>query len=424
MSQIETTVDNDDFNLEELFQMDGLGEGLSAAIESVHIVYQGILTTPKERYGEPEIQDALTRRLNTISAGTGVSLEGLIENLQSLSGVEVSQERSFMEVVEIIVQQIIEWLSKVKEFFKNLWKKVFNRKSTVTASAKANNARYASTMHTYTKQQKDPPTTVKCNVPGRCYLIFHAKPHVPKAGFVYNQAGMDRAIDGVSRDMDRVIQVMSDECDSTIKAVERLLGALEDGPRSQLGNTTIRNIDEPLKDLKLNRKMFGLYHDRFEVAGMGIIAKPMRRATRFHSEKYGFTDTVRTHGWAGVDSFDITLDVKEIKKLNDAVIKNANDKLTAIALLVSRVGESRAIGKLTDLAKDTRSIVNLASMNDAPSSTDLSNRRANLERMELMMEYVGQLSDNLSLLYSFYARYIEMVSVIAQKAVAELANYS
>ena len=158
---------------------------------------------------------------------------------------------------------------------------------------------------------------------------------------------------------------------------------------------------------------------------MGVITKPLRHGTRHHSEKFALTDTSRVHGWASVDSFEITIDVNKIKDLNDSVAKNANEKLTAIAMLVDRVIKSKEIDDLTKKLKDQRLMNNLigASSPDTGSIT-LNESRGNLDRLELMTEYVNQLTDNLSLLYSFYARYIEILSVISQRAVTELENYS
>lgn len=426
MSQIEAVVEYDDLEIEDLLSVEGLGEGLVAAIESVHIVYQGILTTPAARYKEPEIIGSLTRRLETISEGTGVSLENLIPTLTDVGKLEVSQEGSFIEAIEAIVRSIIDWLGRVKQFFVNLWRKVFNRKTTVVAASKANTAKYETAVKQYATNKKEVPTTVKCNVPGRCYVLFHAKPHLPKAGFVYNQAGLDKAITSVSKEMDQLIDAMASETDTTLAAVRQLLRSIEQPMSSTLQNKTAsRNIDEPLKDLKTNRKMFGLFHDKFEVIGMGVVTKPLRHATRHHSEKFALTDVSRNYGWSSVDSFDITIDVNKIKDLNDSVSKNANEKLTAIALLVDRVIKSSEINELTKKLRDERALSNMLEVN-APDtgSVTLNNSRVKLDRLELMTEYVNQLSDNLSLLYSFYARYISTLSILTQRAVVELENNS
>lgn len=426
MSQIEAVVNYDDLDLEELMSIEGLGEGLVAAIESVHILYEGILTTPATRYAETGVQDALNRRIQTISENTGVSMENLVPSLVQLGGLDVSQEASFVQVVENIVSKILEWLSNVKQFFIGLWRKVFNRKTAVVAASKANTVKYEATVKQYAKNNKEVPTTVKCTVPGRCYVLFHAKPHLPKAGFVYNQAGLDKAIESVSKDIDRMIDAMASETDSTLNAVRLLISALgRPGTSTLTPNGSIRSVDEPLKDLKTNRKMFGLYHDKFEVIGMGVITKPLRHGTRHHSEKFALTDTSRVHGWGAVDSFDITLDVNKIKDLNASVSKNANDKLTAIAMLVDRVIKSKEVADLTKKLQDQRVTTSLLGANAADTgSSSLTESRGNLDRLELMTEYVNQLTDNLSLLYSFYARYIETLSVISQRAVTELENNS
>ena len=426
MSQIEAVVNYDDLDLEELMSIEGLGEGLVAAIESVHILYEGILTTPATRYAETGVQDALNRRIQTISENTGVSMENLVPSLVQLGGLDVSQEASFVQVVENIVSKILEWLSNVKQFFIGLWRKVFNRKTAVVAASKANTVKYEATVKQYAKNNKEVPTTVKCTVPGRCYVLFHAKPHLPKAGFVYNQAGLDKAIESVSKDIDRMIDAMASETDSTLNAVRLLISALgRPGTSTLTPNGSIRSVDEPLKDLKTNRKMFGLYHDKFEVIGMGVITKPLRHGTRHHSEKFALTDTSRVHGWGTVDSFDITLDVSKIKDLNASVSKNANDKLTAIAMLVDRVIKSKEVADLTKKLQDQRVTTSLLGANAADTgSSSLTESRGNLDRLELMTEYVNQLTDNLSLLYSFYARYIETLSVISQRAVTELENNS
>ena len=426
MSQIEAVVNYDDLDLEELMSIEGLGEGLVAAIESVHILYEGILTTPAARYAEIGVQDALNRRIQTISENTGVSMENLVPSLVQLGGLDVSQEASFVQVVENIVSKILEWLSNVKQFFIGLWRKVFNRKTAVVAASKANTVKYEATVKQYAKNNKEVPTTVKCTVPGRCYILFHAKPHLPKAGFVYNQAGLDKAIESVAKDIDRMIDAMASETDSTLNAVRQLISALGRPSTSTLTpNGSLRNIDEPLKDLKTNRKMFGLYHDKFEVIGMGVITKPLRHGTRHHSEKFALTDTSRVHGWGAVDSFDITLDVNKIKDLNASVSKNANDKLTAITMLVDRVIKSKEVADLTKKLQDQRVTTGLLSTNSSDmGSSSLTESRGNLDRLELMTEYVNQLTDNLSLLYSFYARYIEILSVISQRAVSELENNS
>lgn len=426
MSQIEAVVDYDDLDLEELLSIEGLGEGLSAAIESVHILYEGILTTPASRYAEVGVQDALNRRIETISQHTGVSMESLVPSLIEMGKLDVSQEANFIAVVEQIVSKILEWLSQVKQFFIGLWRKVFNRKNVVVAASKANTTKYEATVKQYAKNNKEVPTTVKCTVPGRCYVLFHAKPHLPKAGFVYNQAGLDKAVVSVGKEIDRMIDAMASETDSTLTAVRQLISAMN-RPGSSLVTPggSIRSTDEPLKDLKTNRKMFGLYHDKFEVIGMGVITKPLRHGTRHHSEKFALTDTSRVHGWASVDSFEITIDVNKIKDLNDSVAKNANEKLTAIAMLVDRVIKSKEIEDLTKKLKDQRLMNNLIGANSPDTgSTTLNESRGNLDRLELMTEYVNQLTDNLSLLYSFYARYIEILSVISQRAVTELENYS
>lgn len=427
MSQINTVVNYDDLAIDDLLEVDGIDEGIVAAIESVHIIYQGLLTTPASRYAEAGIQNALVRRLETISAGTGVSLEGITISIENINTLVVSQEADFVGAIETIVTKIMEWLGRIKEFFLGLWRKVFNRKTAVVAAAKANNVKYEATVKTYATNNKPIPTTVKCTVPGRCYVLFHAKPHLPKAGFVYNQAGLDKALDSVPKDVDRIIDAMAAETETTLKAVRMLMQAMDRPSSSVLGaqGGASRSLDEPLKDLKTNRKMFGLYHDKFEVIGMGVITKPLRHTTRYHSEKFALTDTTRKHGWGSVDNFDITLDVNKIKDLNDSVARNANDKLTAIAMLVDRVIKSSEISELVKKLKDQRTLHQLVGMNTPETgSITVNESRANLDRLELMTEYVNQLTDNLSLLYQFYARYIEILSVISQRAVTELQNYS
>ena len=427
MSQINTVVNYDDLAIDDLLELDGIDEGIVAAIESVHIVYQGLLATPASRYAEPDIQKALVRRLETISAGTGVSLEGITISIENIDTLVVSQEADFVGVIETIVTKIMEWLGRIKEFFLGLWRKVFNRKTAVVAAAKANNVKYEATVKSYASNNKTIPTTVKCTVPGRCYVLFHAKPHLPKAGFVYNQAGLDKALDSVPKEIDKIIDAMSAETDTTLKAVRMLMQAMDRPAGAVIGpkGSVIRSLDEPLKDLKTNRKMFGLFHDKFEVIGMGVIAKPLRHANKYHSEKFALTDTSRNYGWGTVDSFDITLDVNKIKDLNDNVAKNATDKLSAIAGLVDRVIKSSEISDLVKKLKDQRTVNQLVGLNTPENgSITVNESRNNLERLELMTEYVNQLTDNLSLLYQFYARYIEILSVISQRAVSELQNYS
>lgn len=425
MTEITAVIDIDDRIFDDILEAEGLGEGITAAIESIHVIYQGLLTTPVSRYSEPAIRGALNDRLNTISDATGVSLESLPIDIERLGKVDVSQEASLASAVTTIVNKILEYLSRIKQFFQSLWQKVFNRKNTVVAASKATAARYDTTVKTYTQSKKEIPTRVVCNVPGKCYLLFHARPHIPKAGFVYNQQGLDKAISSVSGQVDLLIEAMSSEVDTTLDAVRTLLSQLGSPHTSTVnpGKAAIGSLDEPLKNLKTNRKMYGLFHDHFEVIGVGVITKPLRHATRHHSEKFALTDTVRKHGWASVDNFDITIDVSSIKSLTDSVAKNANEKLTGIAMLVDRVTKSREIEQLTKRLKDQREVSALAAMANG-TGTQAGDQRRVLDRLELLSEYVNQLSDNLSLLYSFYARYIETLSVITQRAVVELQNHS
>lgn len=391
---------------------EGLGDDIAVALENVHIVYSGIINTRLEDYANPRIRNALSARLTTIGEITGVSMESVLLDIENMTGLEVSQESAFINGVRKVVNAILEFLANAKRFFQNLFKKVFNDRNAVARQFKSNVTR----MDALAKDIKNGEVerTIECNIPGKCYALFHTPRHIPKAGYRYNQEGLDKAVTGIGGCMDNLIDGLKNEANVTLGRVRDMLYHLKN-PAVTIPTTITR-------DLKHNAKLYPMYHDKVGFMGMGVIAKPMRNQSKYHVEKYALTNWADEMGWSSVDTFVLTLETKDLKALLTNVSKTANDKLTALAMLIDSVSSSKEITELQSKLADIRNQVSIAIYTEGGTDVELQRSRQTLETMELVSEYVTQLLDNMNLLYNFYMRYLSMLTVITTKAIETLES--
>lgn len=374
-----------------------------AAFESVSIIYHGLLTTPYHAYSDPRVKNSLNTRIAELSSFTNISCESITTSLETVMAGTYSEESAFFDGVRAVIEKIIEWLGRVKDFVISLIRKMLDIRKRNQQQSKKTEATFRQAKTDYEKAKRDFPTVLTCSVPGSCYLAFHSSKHKPKPGFVYNTQGLLRAIDAVDADVQVFLTRLTAEVDVVLESVELMI--------NQLTVDKMSRSEDALKRINTSRSLTGLYHNNFEFIGVGLIQKPVRNPTRYIQNKLGLTSVVDHYGWNQVENFTVSIETAEFERINKIVNDKTDDALAKIIVLNERLSNSRALKKLSELRKDRRILVNVAQNQPGEdSSITLNAHKQILSRLDLIQEMVGQLTDSCTLTSRFYSRYVIMIS--------------
>ena len=379
------------------------GSDAVEAFESVSVIYHGLLTTPYQAYTDERIKQSLTTRIEELSEFSNISAENIHVSIHELMSGTYSEENAFIDGVRALIEKILEWLTKVKDYILTLIRKMLDIRKRNTAQHKRSESDFRQAKTNYEKAKRDFPTVVNCSVPGQCYLAFHSSKHKPKPGFVYNTQGLMRAVEAIDADFQVFITRLTTEVDVILESVELMI--------NQLSINTLNRSEDALKRINTSRLLTGLYHNNFEFIGFGLIQKPVRNPTRFIHNKLGLTNVVDHYGWNQVQEFTVSIETAEFEKLNTLINDKTDAALAQIIVLNERLSNSRALKKLAELRKDRKLMVKLSE--DLPggqeASVTLGFQKQILARLDLVQELVGQLSDTCVLTSRFYSRYVVMI---------------
>ena len=412
---------NDQVALDDIYIEDPLDiafvedDNIATALESISTIYHGLILTPYAAYSDPRIQSALRTRIDELAAVTSISTEAIHQSIDKLSQRTYSTENAFFDAVKEIIAKIIEWLGNVRDFIIRVIKSIINVRNRNSQANKKTASDFRENKQAYQKTKQEPPKILKTTVPGQCYLAFHTPKHKPKAGFVYNTAGLKRAIDEVHQGMDGFIGKLSDEADNILSAVSALL--------SQLNANKTYKAEDVLRKINQSKILSGLYHNHFEMLGFGVIQKPARNATKYIRNKYGLTNVVDCYGWGEVEGFEVAVETSEFESIVSSFTDKSDEMIGKIVALNSRLADSRAIKQLAALRSDTkRTIALMEAGNPDPSSTIVA-RKELLAKLELVYELVSQLTDTCLLVARFYTRYTLMQGKILSLAGDSIKQY-
>lgn len=387
----------DPIGIDELDSVDTV-----TAMENIGIIYHGLLTTPYRAYRDERVKTSLENRVRTLSASTNYSCEDIIDNINCLVEGTYSTENVYFDAVQKVIDKIIEWLSKAREYVMSILRRILDIRKQNQAASKQTNNTYKQAQEQYKKDKREFPERIRCELPGNCYLVFHNRKHVPEAGYVYNTQGLIRAIDYVDRDMNTFINALSKDIDVTLEAVKRMVDTLTINENSQ-------NIDA-LKRLKSARQVSDLYHSHFEVIGFSITERAVRRATPHFPVKHRLTNVVDQYGWNGIESFNLAIETAEFENINKLVQDKTTLMLSRIIQLTEMVSNSQALKRLAALQKERRLLVTLSEGMGDELSVTLNTHKDILARLDLIQEIVGQVVDNTMLASRFYTRYSQVMS--------------
>ncbi len=406
---------------EKVYEEDPLGildnqeESLIVAFETVHVIYSGLITTPYRDYQKDHIQSALRARVTELSEITNYSAESIYLAIDNITTGTYSTENDFFTVVKSVIEKIVEWLTNVKDWIVNIAKRLFSVRNQAKASSKATSTSYKQSQKKYEQEKRDFPERIKVSIPGQCYLAFHTPRHTPQTSYVYNTAGLEKAITGVNDAMNKYMTAFEKDADRYLAAVEQLV--------TEITNAKMSVGDGALIRLNKTRELRGLYHDKFQVIGFGFIDKPVRNQTRYFQTKIAITNLVDSYGWNSVDSFDVTIETNRFEELNDTIGKNTDVMLGRIIALTNQLSNSNAIKRLGQLRKEQGILVKLAEVSEGESSSvAIARQKDILDRINLTYELVNQLTDMAMLTSRFYSRYTVMLTRLMANIAAGIAG--
>lgn len=375
-------------------------ENVATALESISTIYHGLILTPYRAYADPSVQAALRSRIDELSAVTSISTESLHSSIDELAQRTYSTENAFFDAVKEIIAKIVEWLVAVRDFIIRVIRSIINVRKRNNQANQKTASDFKETKKDYEKTGQEVPKILRVTVPGQCYLAFHTTKHKPKAGFVYNTAGMKKAIDAVHQEMEAFVNKLSDEADNTLSAISALLNQLK-ANKSYKAEDILRKVNQ-------SKILDGLYHNRFEMLGFGVVQKPARNATRYIRNKYGLTNVVNTYGWAEVEGFEVAIETAEFETISKSFADKSDDLIGKIVALNTRLADSPAIKQLSVLRKDTRRDLALMEATSTDPSMSIVARKELLAKLELVYELTRQLTDTCLLAARFYTRYTLM----------------
>ncbi len=401
-------------DIEDLYVEDPLGiasiddDNIATAMESVSTIYHGLIVTPHRAYSDPRVQESLRARIDELSLVTSFSSESVHLAIDQLAQRTFSNENAFLDTVKVIIEKVLEWLASVRDLILRVIKAIIGVRSQNKASNTKTASDFKNTKRDYEKTKQGFPDVIRISVPGTCYLAFHTTKHRPKAGFVYNTQGVEKAIENVDREMKIFINNLTTEAENTLDAVSALI--------SQMNSSKVYRAEDVLRKINSSKILDGLYHNNFEIIGFGLVQKPARNGTRYIRSKYGLTNTVDAHGWNAVDSFDITLETSAFEKMQKSYADKSDETIGLIVALNQRIADSKAVKELTTLRSSLRREIEIMSLGGDNNSTSLLQRKELQSKIELVYELVRQLTDTCLLTARFYTRYTTMQSKIFQHA--------
>ncbi len=405
----------------QVYNEDPLGMGNAdheqfvVAFETVNVIYHGLITTPQRDYQKPHIQEALRARVGELASITNYSAESVYLAIDNIATGTYSTENDFFAMVKSVIEKIIEWLIGVKNWILDLIKRLFNIRTQNKASAKATGQTFKQAKNKYEREKKDFPDRIKVTIPGQCYLAFHSTRHRPQTGYVYNTAGLEKAITNIGVDMNRFVGKLEEDVPAVLSAVEVLI--------SELSINKLSNSEDALIRLNKARGLNSLYHNKFEAIGFGIIDKPVRNSTRYFQSKLGLTNLVDDYGWSAVGGFEVTIETARFEDLNTSIEKATDDVLARIIVLSESLSKSRAVKRLSEMKKEQARLVDMTqTLHGNDSSITLLQQKQILARIDLAYELVNQLTDTVMLTSRFYSRYTLMLSRLMANIAQSIAK--
>lgn len=399
-------------NVEDVFIDDPLGiasieeDNITTAMESISSIYHGLIVTPHHSYTDKRVQAALRSRIDELALVTSISSESVHLAIDQLANRTYSTENAFFDTVKSIIEKVLAWLAEVRDLIIRIIKSIIGVRNQNKATNSKTASDFKETKREYERTKQGFPEVTRISVPGACYIAFHTTKHKPKAGFVYNTAGLEKAIDNVDREMNIFINNLTAEADNTLEAVSALI--------SQLSVSKTYRAEDVLRKINSSKVLDGLYHNNFELVGFGLVQKPVRNATRYIRNKYGLTNTVDSHGWNAVDSFEISIETAAFEKLQKSFSDKSDETIGRIVALNQRLADSRAVKQLVTLRRDIRREVEIMSALSDDASVTLTQRKELQNKLELIYEMIRQLTDTCLLTARFYTRYTLMQGKIFQ----------
>lgn len=399
-------------NIEDVFIDDPLNiasieeDNLTTAMESISSIYHGLIVTPHRAYADARVQSHLRARIDELSMVTSISSESVHLAIDQLTNRTYSSENAFFDTVKAIIEKVLEWLAEVRDLIVRVIKSIIGVRNQNKATNSKTASDFKETKREYERTKQGFPEVMRISVPGACYLAFHTTKHKPKAGFVYNTAGLEKAIDTVDREMNIFINNLTTEADNTLDAISALI--------SQISVSKTYKGEDVLRKINSSKVLDGLYHNNFELVGFGLVQKPVRNATRYIRNKYGLTNTVDAHGWNNVEVFELAIETAAFEKLQKSFADKSDETIGRIVALNQRLADSRAVKQLTTLRRDIRREVELMTAMNAEPSVTLTQRKELQNKLELIYELIRQLTDTCLLAARFYTRYTLMQGKVFQ----------
>lgn len=401
----EITVDASSIYDDDPLRIGGMApENIVPAFESISLIYHGLLVTPPHAYRDPMVQDGLRKRINELTTYSNVSAESILSGIDSIATATYSEENQFIDIVRQVIEKIIEWLSLARDYILKVAKAIFNVRNQNKAAGKTADQNFKSAKNDFEKKQRPFPSKIRCTLPGQAYLLFHTTKHMPKAGWVYNTEGLVRAIETVDRDMTSMMNALDVEIDNVLYSIDVLVDQFKDTNRS--------DPDQALRRLNSKKQVYGLYLEKFQTIGFGLIQKPVRNPSRFIQHKIGLTNLVSEYGWGSVQSFEVTFETAEFEKIRKLIDDKTDKMLARIYVLDDRFANSRVLKRFNEIRKEHKRTFMENETHSIGVDRDfyLRQQKQVLDRIELIQELVGQLSDTLTLVSRFYARYVITLS--------------
>jgi hypothetical protein len=401
-------------NVADVFIDDPLGiasiveDNITTAMESISSIYHGLIVTPHRAYADKRVQESLRTRIDELSLVTSISSESVHLAIDQLTNRTYSSENAFFDTVKTIIEKVLEWLAKVRDLIVRVIRSIISVRNQNNATNAKTASDFKETKREYERTKQGFPEVIRISVPGACYLAFHTTKHKPKAGFVYNTAGLEKAIDNVDREMNIFINNLTAEADNTLDAVSALIG--------QLSVSKTYKAEDVLRKINNSKVLDGLYHNNFEMVGFGLVQKPVRNATRYIRNKYGLTNTVDAYSWNTVDTFELSIETAAFEKLQKSFADKSDETIGRIVALNQRLADSRAVKQLAVIRRDIRQQIDIMVGLDPNPSITLTQRKELQSKLELIYELIRQLTDTCLLAARFYTRYTLMQGKIFQLA--------